>query len=75
MSIINYLKPKWKNSSWSIRLTAVEKITSQALLAKIAIEDLDLRVRIAAVKKIKDQTLLSRILDIRVRKSCTWKIF
>jgi hypothetical protein len=44
-----------------IRQTAVKRLTDQALLAKIAMEDESFSVREIAVKKLTDQALLAKI--------------
>ena len=45
----------------NIRSIAVQKITDQAFLAKLAEEDKDDNVRLAAVKTLTDQGLLAKI--------------
>ena len=45
--------------SLELRLAAAEKITDQALLAKIAIEDDSSEVRAAALKNLTDQSALA----------------
>jgi len=44
-----------------VRQVAVAKLTDQALLAKVAVEDKDPDVRIAAVAKLTDQALLAKL--------------
>lgn len=63
MKLINLFRPKWKHSLWSIRLSAIQKLTNKELLAKIAISDKDMRVRKATVVKIDDIKILSKILN------------
>ena len=58
---------------WYDRVAAVEKLTDQTLLAKIAVEDKHRWVRVAAVERLTDQTLLAKIAvedkDWAVRKA------
>lgn len=50
-----------EDKSPSVRLSAVKKLTDQALLAKIAVETMDSDVRAAAVRKLTDQAVLAKI--------------
>ena len=56
-----FFRPRWKHGDSSVRRVAVEKLTNQALLAKIATTDSDGLVREVAVGKITDQALLAKI--------------
>jgi hypothetical protein len=50
-----------EDNSWKVRRAAVEKLTDQAALAKIALEDKSGSVRRTAVKKLTDQDLLAKV--------------
>lgn len=58
---MNWLRPKWKHSKVKVRTAAVEKLTDQRLLAKIARTDNYEDVRLTAVKKLEDATVLVEI--------------
>ena len=64
----NFFRPKWMHSDWLVRKAAVEKLTDQAVLAKIAKTDSDWRVRTVAfekltgaIAKLTDQAVLAEI--------------
>ncbi len=61
MDFLDFFRPKWRHPDAKIRLAAVRKIEDQALLAKIAAEDVHLEVREAAVERLTDQALLAKI--------------
>jgi hypothetical protein len=54
------------------RILAVKELTDQAVLAKVAIEDMDADVRRAAVSKLTDQAVLAKVaiedMDAHVRR-------
>jgi hypothetical protein len=50
-----------KDNYFDVREEATRRLTDQALLAKIAVEDEDSRVRTAAVEKVTDQAVLAKI--------------
>lgn len=61
MSILNFIKPKWKNSDPEIRLSAIEKLSKedQDIFEELALHDIDMDVRISAIRKLtKIETLL-----------------
>ena len=50
-----------KNKDPKVRLAAVQKLTDQSLLEKVAFEDQDEQVREAAVARITNQVVLAKI--------------
>ncbi len=61
MGLADLFRPKWKHSSYRVRLEAVKKIDDQSLLETIALQDEDVSVRLEAVKKIDAQPVLEKI--------------
>jgi hypothetical protein len=59
MSLIDLFRPKWRHSNQPVRYTAVEKLTDETLLARIAKNDSDENVRSAAVRKLTNRALLT----------------
>jgi hypothetical protein len=59
MSFLDLFRPKWKHSDSIVRVRAVERLTAQGLLCRIAHEDPWIGVRAAAVRRIFDQDALS----------------
>ena len=54
MSILDLFRPKWKHSDYDVRCKAVEGITDQLKLARIAARDRHWSVRMAAAAKLSD---------------------
>jgi len=61
MGILDLFRPKWKNSYESIRIEAVEELTDELILTKMALFDISHHVRFLAVQKITDQDALAKI--------------
>jgi hypothetical protein len=57
MTIFDFIKPRpeWKNSNWSIRIGAVEKLEDQTILTTIAKTDKDERVATVALDRLANQ--------------------
>jgi hypothetical protein len=60
MSLLDRLRPKWQHSDPAIREQAVQRLSDQELLARIASDDAAESVRLAAILKLTDQKLLAR---------------
>jgi len=63
MRFFDLFKPKWKHTDWKKRWRAVNKITNQSILMKIAKTDKDTSIRKAAVEGIADQALLTNLVN------------
>lgn len=86
MSILNIFEkifgklfgPKWKYAEYSKRMLAVESISNQAIITKIAKGDTNKNIRIAAIKKLSDQNALFEIakkdMEVEVCLASTEKI-
>ncbi len=68
MGFFDIFKPKWKSSSPSVRAKAVNKLSNQTRLSKIAVFDEEEYVRKAAVRRLTDQKLLAKIARIDKNK-------
>jgi hypothetical protein len=58
------------DQDWSVRMAAVEGLTSQAVLAKVATTDEDVDIRKLAVSMLTDQAALARI----ARRDKDWSV-
>ena len=54
MAILDFLKPKQKNSHTYMRINAIEELADQEILKDIAVNDSIADVRKAAIMKITD---------------------
>jgi hypothetical protein len=65
-----------RNKDPRVRLAAVQKLTDQSLLEKVAFEDQDEQVREAAVARITDQVILARLAtqhtNAMIRMQAVW---
>jgi hypothetical protein len=50
-----------KDKDWSVRITAVARLTLQSVLAQVALADADPDIRKLAVSRLKDQSALARV--------------
>ena len=72
--LLNLVRPKWKNPDSFIRLEAVQKITAQKKLIKIAQNDTDAEVCVAAAARLTDKALAQNIFtDIAKNSSFSSK--
>lgn len=72
--LLNLVRPKWKNPDSFIRLEAVQKITAQKKLIKIAQNDTDAEVCMAAAARLTDKALAQNIFtDIAKNSSFSWE--
>ncbi|MCF6174208.1 MAG: hypothetical protein L3J71_00420 [Victivallaceae bacterium] len=61
MSILDFIRPKWKNSSEKVRLEAIDTLQDLKIINKIALTDPSYTVRSKAVEKVTDQATLAEI--------------
>jgi phage terminase small subunit len=61
MSLLDFFRPEWKNSDYSVRVKAVERVSDQAVLKRIAITTKDYIIGKIALEKISDQEILKSI--------------
>ena len=52
MSLLDFVKPKWKHSDHKVRLEAIEKVIDKSILHRIAKYDMNTDVRIAAIENV-----------------------
>lgn len=65
MGFMNLFRPKWRHSNPRIRLAAVEEVTDQKLLFRIATTGMDYDVWRAALQKLTDPVLLAEMAMAR----------
>ena len=61
MSLFDFIRPKWKNPDWEVRVRYIQSTADQKLLAKMALHDDHVSVRVEAARRLKDQNLLANI--------------
>ena len=61
MSLLDFFRPKWGNSDYYVRVKAVEKVSDQTVLKRIAINVKDSTIGKIALEKISDQEILKSI--------------
>jgi hypothetical protein len=61
MSILDFIRPKWKNSNERVRLEAVSALDDLKIINKIALTDTSYIIRGKAVEKVTDQATLAEI--------------
>ena len=70
--------PRLDSKDPKVRLAAVEKLTDEAMLAKVALEDESWDVRRTSIEKLTDQALLAKVAveatDWTVRKIAITKL-
>jgi hypothetical protein len=61
VTIQDLFRPRWRHSDGGIRAGAVRRLTDQALLIRIALDDPSEDVRLEAVRRVQDQHQLAEI--------------
>ena len=71
-------QPKLDSSDPSERFQALQSVTNQTMLAKVALVDKDPDVRRTAVEKLTDPSVLARVVlndtDTGIREAAVWRI-
>jgi hypothetical protein len=60
-AILDFIRPKWKNSNPKVRLDSVRNLTDESALAYVARNDSATYVRLEAAEKLSDQTKVQSI--------------
>jgi hypothetical protein len=63
MGFLDFVHPGWRNSDRVVRLKAVEKLTDQATLVRVAKRDDCVSIRLAAIRLLTDQAVLTNIAN------------
>jgi hypothetical protein len=63
MSFMDLFRPKWRSSWYPDRRSAVQKLTNQAKLARVAREDTHSAIRLLAVSRLTEQSLIATIAE------------
>ncbi len=61
MSLLDIIRPKWKNSDEKVRIAAIANLTDLKIINKMALTDSSYTVRGKAVAKVTDQATLAEI--------------